>query len=144
MAAVLACIAERFPQAFVPERYLPHRPLKIGIHIHLKTRCPALSERERSAVLRYYVARLMYLRACVAGAPRIAPRRHRRPRAGRRCRSQRTTPGKGADPGGGEGPGPSNTAIRPRAAPVARRRRQSLSPTPTIINLKGVFGQWAR
>ena len=55
-----------------------------------------------------------------------------------------TTPGKGADPGGGEGPGPSNTAIRPRAAPVARRRRQSLSPTPTIINLKGVFGQWAR
>ena len=49
-----------------------------------------------------------------------------------------------ADPGGGEGPGPSNTAIRPRAAPVARRRRQSLSPTPTIINLKGVLGQWAR
>jgi len=24
---------------------------------------------------------------------------------------------------------------------AARRRRQSLSPTPTIINLKGVFGQ---
>jgi sRNA-binding protein len=69
--AVLACIAEWFPQAFVPEKYLPHRPLKIGIHIDLKTRCPALSERERSAVLRYYVARLMYLRACVAGAPRI-------------------------------------------------------------------------
>ena len=118
MPAVLACFAEWFPQAFVPEKYLPHRPLKIGIHIDLKARCPALSERERSAVLRYYVARLMYLRACVAG--------------------------KGADPGGGEGPGPSNTAIRPRAAPVARRRRQSLSPTPTIINLKGVFGQWAR
>ena len=69
--AVLACIAEWFPQAFVPEKYLPHRPLKIGIHIDLKARCPALSERERSAVLRYYVARLMYLRACVAGAPRI-------------------------------------------------------------------------
>ena len=69
--AVLACIAEWFPQAFVPEKYLPHRPLKIGIHIDLKARCPALSERERSAVLRYYVARPMYLRACVAGAPRI-------------------------------------------------------------------------
>ena len=55
--AVLACIAEWFPQAFVPEKYLPHRPLKIGIHIDLKARCPALSERERSAVLRYYVAR---------------------------------------------------------------------------------------
>ena len=69
--AVLACIAEWFPQAFVPEEYLPHRPLKIGIHIDLKARCPALSERERSAFLRYYVARPMYLRACVAGAPRI-------------------------------------------------------------------------
>jgi len=69
--AVLACIAEWFPQAFVPEKYLPHRPLKVGIHIDLKARCPVLSERERSAVLRYYVARLMYLRACVAGAPRI-------------------------------------------------------------------------
>ena len=69
--AVLACIAEWFPQAFVPEKYLPHRPLKIGIHIDLKARCPALSERERSAVLRYYVARPLYLRACVAGAPRI-------------------------------------------------------------------------
>lgn len=69
--AVLACIAEWFPQAFVPEKYLPHRPLKIGIHIDPKARCPALSERERSAVLRYYVARLMYLRVCVAGAPRI-------------------------------------------------------------------------
>jgi len=69
--AVLACIAEWFPQAFVAEKYLPHRPLKVGIHIDLKARCPALSERERSAVLRYYVARLMYLRACVAGAPRI-------------------------------------------------------------------------
>ena len=33
VAAVLACIAERFPQAFVPEKYLPHRPLKVGIHI---------------------------------------------------------------------------------------------------------------
>ena len=52
--AVLACIAEWFPQAFVPEKYLPHQPLKIGIHIDLKARCPALSERERSAVLRYY------------------------------------------------------------------------------------------
>ena len=69
--AVLTCVAEWFPQAFVPEKYLPHWPLKIGIHIDLKARCPALSERERSAVLRYYVARLMYLRACVAGAPRI-------------------------------------------------------------------------
>ena len=69
--AVLVCIAEWFPQAFVPEKYLPHRPLKIGIHIDLKTRCPALSERERSAVLRWYVTRTIYLRACVAGALRV-------------------------------------------------------------------------
>ena len=69
--AVLACIAEWFPQAFVPEKYLPHRPLKIGIHVDLKARCPALSERERRAVLHWYVTRTIYLRACVAGAPRI-------------------------------------------------------------------------
>ena len=79
VAAVLACIAEWFPQAFVPEEYLPHRPLKIGmIHIDPKACCPALSERERSAVLRYYVARLMYLRACVA---RRAPHRSASPPA---------------------------------------------------------------
>ncbi len=35
------------------------------------------------------------------------------------------------------------TLLSGRAA-RRRRRRQSLSPTPTIINLKGVFGQWAR
>ena len=49
-------------------------------------------------------ARLMYLRACVAGAPRIAPRRHRRPRAGRRCRSQRTTPGRAPIPAAARDP----------------------------------------
>ena len=70
--AVLACLAEWFPQAFVPEKHLPHRPLKIGIHVDLQARCPALSERERGAVLRRDVARTMYLRACVAGAPRVA------------------------------------------------------------------------
>ena len=69
--AVLACIAEWFPQAFVPEKDLPHRPLKIGIHVDLKARCPALSERERGTVLHWYVTRTIYLRACVAGAPRI-------------------------------------------------------------------------
>jgi sRNA-binding protein len=65
------CMAEWFPQTFVAEKYLPHRPLKIGIHINLKDRCPELSEYERSAFLRYYVARPLYLRACVVGAPRI-------------------------------------------------------------------------
>jgi sRNA-binding protein len=69
--AVLACLSEWFPQAFVPEKYLPHRPLKIGIHVDLEARCPALSERERGAVLHWYVTRATYLRACVAGAPRI-------------------------------------------------------------------------
>ena len=48
--AILACIAEWFPQAFVPEKYLPHWPLKIGIHVDLKARCPALSEREARRV----------------------------------------------------------------------------------------------
>ena len=60
-----------FRRLSCPKKHLPHRPLKIGIHIDLKARCPALSERERGAVLRWYVTRTIYLRACVAVAPRI-------------------------------------------------------------------------
>ena len=71
MPAILACITEWFPQPFVPEEYLLHRPLKIGIHVDLKARCPALSERKRRAVLHWYVTRTIYLRACVVGAPWI-------------------------------------------------------------------------
>jgi hypothetical protein len=40
--AALTCLAERFPQTFVPDRYQPHRPLKVGIAADLVARCPEL------------------------------------------------------------------------------------------------------
>jgi sRNA-binding protein len=68
---MLAVLAEWFPRAFVAERYLPHRPLKIGIHADLAIRCPALTDLERGAVLRFYTSRVMYLHSLTAGAARI-------------------------------------------------------------------------
>jgi ProP effector len=67
---LLVHLIERFPQAFVRDDDL-RRPLKLGIHFDLSARCPALSARERRAVLHYYVNSLTYLRACVVGAARI-------------------------------------------------------------------------
>ena len=71
MRTALACLAEWFPQAFTLEPYLPNRPLKVGIGHDILVRCPALTARERCAVLHQYVSRVMYLRACVAGAARV-------------------------------------------------------------------------
>jgi ProP effector len=68
---ILTCLHEFFPQAFVLEQHLSHRPLKVGIDGDLAERCPALDRRERAAVLRLYVSRVMYLQACVAGAARV-------------------------------------------------------------------------
>jgi sRNA-binding protein len=44
--AALARLAEWFPQTFVLEKHLPHRPLKVGIHPDILARCPALTRRE--------------------------------------------------------------------------------------------------
>jgi hypothetical protein len=44
-------LAEWFP-AFTADVYLPHRPLRIGIHDDLAARCPALTAVERAVVLR--------------------------------------------------------------------------------------------
>ena len=40
--AALVHLAEAFPQTFVLEKYLPHRPLKVGIAADILARCPAL------------------------------------------------------------------------------------------------------
>jgi hypothetical protein len=40
--AALARLTEWFPQTFVLEKYLPHRPLKVGIHPDILVRRPAL------------------------------------------------------------------------------------------------------
>ena len=69
--AALTCLAERFPQTFVLERYQPHRPLKVGIAADLVARCPELDRNKLGLVLGTYVRRVMYRKGMVAGAARI-------------------------------------------------------------------------
>src|SRR4029077_29205 len=71
MHAALTRLAEWFPQTFVFEKHLPHRPLKVGIAADILARCPALTRRELGPVLSVYAKRLMYLQSLVAGAIRI-------------------------------------------------------------------------
>jgi ProP effector len=69
--AALVHLAEWFPQTFVLEQYLPHRPLKIRICPDILARCPVLTRRELGTVLGVYTSRVMYLQSLVAGAIRI-------------------------------------------------------------------------
>ena len=69
--AALVHLAEWFPQTFVLEKYLPHRPLKIGMCPDILARCPVLTRRELGTVLGVYASRVMYLQSLVAGAIRI-------------------------------------------------------------------------
>ena len=68
---ILTMLAERFPAAFVFDRHLPHRPLKIGIYNDVKARCPELKATECGLGLRWYCSRLLYRQSLVAGAGRI-------------------------------------------------------------------------
>jgi len=69
--ATLARLAEAFPQTFVLEKHRPHRPLKVGIGIDLRTRCPELDPPALRKALGAYTKRVMYLEAMVAGAARL-------------------------------------------------------------------------
>ena len=69
--AALTRLAEWFPQTFVLEKHLPHRPLKVGIAADILARCPVLTRRELGPVLGIYAKRVMYLQSLVAGAIRI-------------------------------------------------------------------------
>jgi ProP effector len=69
--AVLTHLVEQFPETFVLEKYLPHRPLKVGIAADLKARCPELTRYTLGKVLGVYTARVMYLKGMVAGTARI-------------------------------------------------------------------------
>jgi ProP effector len=69
--AVLEHLAGRFPQTFVLERHLPHRPLKIGINADLIACCPEFSRYELGKALGIYTGRILYLLGVVAGAPRV-------------------------------------------------------------------------
>jgi sRNA-binding protein len=65
---IIAVLAELFP-VFAAERWQPHRPLKIGIHLDLVDRGVLLPDECR--VLRRYVSRRMYQCALAAGGPRF-------------------------------------------------------------------------
>ena len=69
--AALARLTEAFPQAFVLEKYRPHRPLKVGIAVDILARCPAVERRVLAAALGAYAKRLMYLQSLAAGAARV-------------------------------------------------------------------------
>jgi sRNA-binding protein len=63
-------LAELYPQCFTAERWQPHRPLKIGVHLDLIARGVLLPDECRALFLRYCF-RLMYQRALAAGGPRF-------------------------------------------------------------------------
>ena len=50
--AVLTQLAGQFPQTFVPEKHLPHRPLKVGIAGDIQERCEGLDRRVLGVALR--------------------------------------------------------------------------------------------
>lgn len=72
LLSILDCLADEYPQVFVREQHLPHKPLKLHIDHDLALAYPALTRRERGEVLRLYTSRLMYLQACAEGASRHA------------------------------------------------------------------------
>jgi ProP effector len=70
--AALAVLAGRFPQTFTPEKFKPHRPLKVGIADDIRGRYPELIDPHvLIAALSFYVRRVAYMRSVVAGAARI-------------------------------------------------------------------------
>jgi sRNA-binding protein len=63
-------LAELYPQCFTAEKWQPHRPLKIGVHLDLIARGVLLPDECHALFLRYCF-RLMYQRALAAGGPRF-------------------------------------------------------------------------
>jgi sRNA-binding protein len=63
-------LAELYPQCFTAEKWQPHRPLKIGVHLDLIARGVLLPDECRALFLRYCF-RLMYQRAVAAGGARF-------------------------------------------------------------------------
>jgi sRNA-binding protein len=91
--AVVARLAAAFPQTFVLEKHLAHRPLKIGIAADLRAALPELPSRGLARALAAYAKRIMYLQALTAGAPRVDLRRQsgrRGDRLGSRSRQLRS------------------------------------------------------
>jgi ProP effector len=66
----IAELARRYPDVFEPDIWKPHRPLKIGIGDELVA-LGVMTVRQVHRSLGPYCRRLMYLKACTAGAPRV-------------------------------------------------------------------------
>ena len=69
--AALSRLAEQFPQTFVLEKHLPHRPLKVGIAADIRAALPDLDRRALGVALKVYTHRIVYLQAIVVGADRV-------------------------------------------------------------------------
>ena len=69
--ATLTRLSGQFPQAFVLANYKPHRPLKVGIAVDIRARCPDLEWRGLAVALSAYTKRIVYLQALVVGAARV-------------------------------------------------------------------------
>ena len=63
-------MCERFPTVFVAERWMPHRPLKVGIDKDILTLGVLSAKKDVRAAMRAYVGRPMYQHALTAGGPR--------------------------------------------------------------------------
>jgi sRNA-binding protein len=68
---VVARMAAAFPQTFVLEKHLPHRPLKVGVAADLRAALPDLPRAVLGRALAAYTKRIMYLQALTARAPRV-------------------------------------------------------------------------
>jgi sRNA-binding protein len=68
---VVARLAAAFPQTFVLEKHLPHRPLKVGVAADLRAALPDLPRAVLGRALAAYTKRIMYLQALTARAPRV-------------------------------------------------------------------------
>jgi sRNA-binding protein len=71
ITAAITRLAAAFPQTFVLEKHLPHRPLKVGIAADLRPALPDLPRRVLGKALAAYAKRIMYLQALRPGAPRV-------------------------------------------------------------------------
>ena len=66
----IAILAELFPHCFVVDKWAPHRPLKIGIHVDLVV-TGLVTPREVRNALVVYTGRLQYQKAVAAGGARV-------------------------------------------------------------------------
>ena len=129
--ATLTRLAEQFPQTFVLEKHLPHRPLKVGIAADIQAALPDLDRRALFVALKVYTHRIVYLQAVVVGAERVDldgnPAGQVTRLGGRACRGRA-----GRDHGATSGPANRgrSTVLNPRPCRYSRRLRCRRRPLP--------------